>query len=75
MSSPLMLQTDFEILIDNITDLVEDESRLRPKFAGEIKLALADGRDAVKLLRKIAPFVDESARGEVVRFLSDLERK
>lgn len=70
-----MLQTDFEILIDNITDLVEDESRLRPKFAGEIKLALADGRDAVKLLRKIAPFVDESTRGEVARFLSDLERK
>lgn len=75
MSNPLMLQTDFEILIDNITDLVEDESRLRAAFAGEIMHALHDGRSAVLLLRKIAPFVDESTRGEVVRFLSDLERK
>lgn len=75
MSSPLMLQTDFEILIDNITDLVDDESRLRAIFAGEIMHALHDGRKAVLLLRKIAPFVNESTGGEVARFLSDLERK
>lgn len=75
MSSPLLQQTDLEILIDNVATVAEDKERLRVSFAMEINGVLRDGRAAVELLGKIAPWVDEATKGEIDNFMKYLERR
>jgi hypothetical protein len=41
----------------------------------EINAVLRDGRAAVELLGKIAPWVDEATKGEIDNFMKYLERR